>query len=140
MKNTLNTALLSFACAALMLVHCAKGGDTETTSDEVAVMQAKNALMITYASGESAAGVTENITLPLTGANGVSIAWASDDDAVIDVETTPGTGMVTRPDGMDTMVTLTARLTKNEASDTRDFILTVLAEPQNGRLHWQRTP
>ena len=87
--------------------------------------------MITYASGESAAGVTENITLPLTGANGVSITWTSGDDAVIDVETAPGTGMVTRPDGMDTMVTLTARLTKNEASDTRDFILTVLAEPQN---------
>ena len=140
MKNTLNTALLPFACAALMLVHCAKKkedpGNTgqprgDTMADAEAVRQARNALMITYASGESTAGVTANITLPLTGADGVSIAWASSNDAVIDVETAPGTGMVTRPDGMDTMVILTARLTKNEASDTRDFILTVLAEPQN---------
>ena len=91
-----------------------------------AIALAKNALMITYVSGESAAGVTENITLPLTGANGVSIAWASDDDDVIDVETTPGTGTVTRSSVMDTVVTLTATLTKNTARDTKAFGLTVV--------------
>ena len=56
----------------------------------------------------------------------MSIAWASDDDAVIDVETTPGTGTVTRPSVMDTMVILTATLTKNAARDTKTFGLTVV--------------
>ena len=135
MKNTLNTALLPFACAALMLVHCAKKkedpGNTgqpqgDTMADAEAVRQAKNALMITYASGDSDSRVTENITLPLTGADGVSITWTSGNEAVIDVETTPGTGMVTRPPGgMNTMVTLNAFLRKNNTMDTRAFTLTV---------------
>ena len=135
MKNTLNTALLPFACAALMLVHCAKKkedpGNTgqpqvDTMADAEAVRQAKNALMITYASGDSDSRVTENITLPLTGANGVSITWASSNEAVIDVETTPGTGTVTRPGGMDTVVSLTAVLMKNTSFATQIFNLTVI--------------
>ena len=126
MKNTLNTALLPFACAALMLVHCAKGGDTETISDEAAVMQAKENLGIGYASGDHSGSVTGNTTLLLTGANGVSIAWESDDNDVIDVETTAGTGTVTRSRVMNTLVTLTATLTKNAARDTKTFALTVV--------------
>ena len=97
----------------------------EPVSDDEAVMRAIANLAITYAGTDTAMSVTGNVTLPLTGSDGVVISWASDNDA-IDVLTTPGTGAVTRPDNMDTDVTLTATLTKNAATDTQTFTLTVI--------------
>ena len=144
--------LIFLACTALTITHCAKGEDPNTgpspkdnmtkkdpnmkdpvmqAADRNAVMQAMGRLTITYSDTDNAMSVTENITLPLTGTgddgedNGVAIAWESDNDGVINVETTPGTGTVTRPD-MNTEVTLTATLTKGEATETKDFPLTVI--------------
>ena len=91
-------------------------------ADTAAVTAAKTALAVTYTSGDTASSVTGNLTLPTTGADGVSISWASSHGNLID----PRTGMVTRPDDMDTEVTLTATLTKNTASDTKTFTLTVI--------------
>ena len=120
--------LMSFAYA---VVHCAnrentgpKNPDSDPDPDKAAVMQAKDKLEIGYGTGESAASVTGDLTLPTRGADGVSIAWISGDPKIINVET-PGTGMVTRPD-MDTEVALTATLTKNAATDTKVFALTVI--------------
>ena len=76
--------------------------------------------MIGYAASDSAESVTQNIMLPATGENGVTISWASSDAASIST-----TGTVTRPNDADTEVTLTATLTKNMASDERAFTLTV---------------
>jgi putative cell wall-binding protein/beta-xylosidase len=64
--------------------------------------------------------VRGNLTLPGAPA-GIELSWASSDAAVIAVD-----GVVTRP-AADTPVTLTATLTKGEASATRSFEATVRA-------------
>ena len=92
----------------------------DTITDTAAVQRAKDALMIRYAPGDRAESVTQNVSLPTSGANGVSISWESSDAARIST-----TGTVSRSDDMDTEVILTATLTKNAARDTRRFILTV---------------
>ena len=89
--------------------------------DSAAIEMAKDALMISYAEGDSADSVTQDVTLPTTGENGVAISWASSDAASIST-----TGMVTRPSAANTDVTLTATLTKNTARDERTFTLTVI--------------
>lgn len=86
----------------------------------------KAALQIGYATGDSASCVTGNLTLPLVGTSGASVAWVSD---------TPGTvtavGTVTRPGSgsPDETVKLTATITKGSASDTKEFLLVVKALP-----------
>ena len=77
--------------------------------------------MIGYATGDSAESVTQGVTLPTAGANGVSISWESSNAARIST-----TGTVTRTTDMNAMVTLIATLTKNDARDTRTFTLTVV--------------
>ena len=99
----------------LTVIISASGADTN------AVTAAKNALAVTYTSGDTASSVTGNLTLPTSGADGVSISWASSDTSIIST-----TGVVTRPNDMDTDVTLTATLSKNAASDTKTFTLTVI--------------
>ena len=112
----------------------------EPIRDEDTVTQAMRSLEITYAQGDSADSVTANITLPTTGENGVGITWASDNDEVIDVTTTAGTGMVTRPSGINAKVTLTATLTKGAATNTKTFPLTVIdrsfAWSKVSSTHW----
>ena len=127
--------LIFLAFANLGLVHCSKE-DTgpKTISDEEIVTQAKDKLEIDYIYGDSSNGVTGDIRLPSTvvgddGEGKVTITWASENPKVINVETRR-TGMVNRPEN-DTGVTLTATLTKNDASDTKAFVLNVLAKPAN---------
>ncbi len=62
------------------------------------------------------------LTLPSTGANGSSIAWTSDNEAVIN----PSTGVVTLP-AADTLVKLTATLTLNAATGNKIYNITVKA-------------
>ena len=123
-KQNSNTAwLVLFTCATLVLVHCSKGDDPgpEPISDEAAVMQAKSVLEIGYSGTDTAMSVTENVTLPTTGADGVVISWMSSDTSIISTD-----GTVTRPTDMDTDVLLTATLTKGDASDTTTFTLTAI--------------
>ena len=116
------TATLSKGTAAdqtktftLTVIISASGADT------AAVTAAKTALAVTYTSGDTASSVTGNLTLPTSGADGVVISWASSHTSIIST-----TGAVTRPDDMNTDVTLTATLSKNAASDTKQFPLTVI--------------
>ena len=85
------------------------------------VEMAKDSLMIGYAAGNSRTSVTQDVTLPTAGANGVSISWESSNAARIST-----TGTVSRPSAANTEVTLIATLTKNDARDTRTFTLTVV--------------
>src|SRR5690554_6042107 len=63
------------------------------------------------------------INLPLEGLNDVAITWTSSDDLLID----PETGVVTLPDVEgETIVTLTATLTLNAATDTKTFEITLV--------------
>src|SRR5690554_6737560 len=63
------------------------------------------------------------IDLPLEGLNDVAITWTSSDDLLID----PETGVVTLPDVEgETIVTLTATLSLNAATDTKTFEITLV--------------
>lgn len=78
--------------------------------------------------------LTANLTLPATGVNGASIAWASSNPARLSA-----TGVVSRPAAgqPDASVTLTATLTRGSATSTRTFPATVKALPGNDVLAQQ---
>ena len=90
---------------------------TEATTEQL-LAEAKEALTLNVRE------VTENITLPTTGKNNAKITWASDNNALTN------TGVVTRPayNEEDVDVTLTATITINGKSVTKEFTLTVKAE------------
>lgn len=93
-------------------------------ASDVSVEADKAALDIGYAGGDNAASVTQNLTLTVTGSvYGSDIIWSSDNTAFIS-----NSGVVTRPSYVsgDAAVTLTAAITFGEASDTKEFNLTVL--------------
>ena len=98
---------------------------SEGLSDQESVAADKAALDIGYADTDSATSVTQDMTLPTTGASGTTISWTSSDTTVI-----ADTGEVTRPaaNAADATVTLTATITKNTESDTKEFTLTVLKD------------
>lgn len=92
-------------------------------SDSEAVAQAKSALGVGYAYGDSATGVTKNVTLVTSGSNGTLIVWQTDNPAYITT-----LGAVSRPlyATGDVNVLLTATISRNGVSDTKEFILTVI--------------
>ncbi len=98
---------------------------SEGLSDQESVAADKAALDIGYAGTDSATSVTQDMTLPTTGDSGTTISWTSSDTTVI-----ADTGEVTRPaaNAADATVTLTATITKNTESDTKEFTLTVLKD------------
>lgn len=76
--------------------------------------------------------VSTNLTLPTTGVNGSAVAWASSDPAIISAA-----GVVSRPTAAQgpATVTLTATVTRGEASGTKVFTATVLpAESDEQKL------
>lgn len=95
----------------------------DVLSDEDAVTTDKLNTSIVYSGTDTSSGVKQNITLPVTGANGTTISWSSSNPAVVS-----NTGVVTRPayTGSNVVLTLTATIVKNSASDTRIFTITVL--------------
>ncbi|NOU75496.1 hypothetical protein GC098_29665, partial [Paenibacillus sp. LMG 31458] len=90
-------------------------------SDQIDVALDKANLTIGYAEGDSEVGVTKNVHLVTSGANGTIITWSSDATSVIDAN-----GKVTRPLSSDATVRLSATITKGTFSDTRTFVLNVL--------------
>ncbi|PWK10219.1 immunoglobulin-like domain-containing protein [Tumebacillus permanentifrigoris] len=96
-------------------------------TDAEAVSVAKAALDVTYGGGDSATGVTQNVTLSPTGADGTTVTWASDMPGVIATD-----GTVIRPAYLsgDKTVTLTATISKNGTSDTKSFTLTVKTQTE----------
>ncbi len=100
---------------------------SEGLSDQESVAADKTALAIGYAQGDSIDSVTQDMTLPTTGASGTVIAWSSSNTGVI-----ANDGMVTRPavDAADASVTLTATIEKNGVNDTKTFTLTVIKKDQ----------
>ncbi|MDA8443280.1 MAG: cadherin-like beta sandwich domain-containing protein, partial [Peptococcaceae bacterium] len=98
-------------------------------TDPEAVAADKANLAIGYAPGDSVSSVTQNLTLPATGANGTAIVWGSSDTSVINPSGT--TGSVTRPGYFngDDQVTLTATISKGSATDTQTFTVNVKAQP-----------
>ncbi|ULT57328.1 family 43 glycosylhydrolase [Neobacillus drentensis] len=93
---------------------------SESMTDQDAVGKA----VATLALGDTAK-VVKDLKLPVTGDNGVSISWKSDTPSVIS-----DSGVVTRPekDQKDANVTLTATISRNGYSETKNFTVTVLAD------------
>ncbi len=75
-----------------------------------------------------------NITLPKVGKYGSAITWTSDKENVISTEETTNEGYDSTPAGVvnrqdtDTAVTLTATLTKDQKTQTKEFNVTVKAK------------
>ncbi|WP_428820199.1 LamG-like jellyroll fold domain-containing protein [Microbulbifer sp. MCCC 1A16149] len=67
--------------------------------------------------------VAENLQLPRTGPYAAAISWSSSNSAVIEVA--GDTAVVTRPEGADAEVTLTATLSLNGAQEVKTFSATV---------------
>ncbi|WP_160152455.1 LamG-like jellyroll fold domain-containing protein [Microbulbifer sp. ALW1] len=67
--------------------------------------------------------VADNLQLPVTGPYAAAIHWSSSNPAAIEVS--GSTGVVTRPEGSDAEVTLTATLTLNGAQEVKTFAATV---------------
>ena len=111
------THLIIAAGAFAMMISC--GG--LAAKDQAAVTAAVEKLAVGYASGDSAAKVTQNLTLP-TNVDGVTVSWASSNSAVVGTD-----GKVNRPDA-DTQVTLTAILTKNAAKTKKALVVTVIRD------------
>lgn len=88
------------------------------------VAAAKSNLEIGFASGESASGVTSNLSLT-SSVDGVAVTWESNNIAIIS-----STGTVTQPvfGAGNATVSLTATLTREGASDTKIFSVMVLEE------------
>ncbi|MFM9276620.1 immunoglobulin-like domain-containing protein [Paenibacillus jiagnxiensis] len=87
--------------------------------------EAAAALAIGYASGDNAAAVTQDVTLPLAGLGGAAVSWSSNTP-----DTVSNDGKVARPpyDQGDRSVELTAKVAFGAAEVTRTFDLTVLKE------------
>jgi len=101
------------------------GGNPPALTDSEAVTEDRDDLVIVYGSGDSAASVTQSVTLAVSGSNGTTVSWASDNTTVIAIN-----GTVSRPTYNDgeaatVTVTLTATISKNGESDTKTFTLTV---------------
>jgi hypothetical protein len=69
--------------------------------------------------------VTANLTLKTSGAHGTTITWASSNTTAIKDSTGGTLGAVTRPNGADQRVTLTATITKNSSNVTKAFDVVV---------------
>ena len=76
-----------------------------------------------YAWGDSAASVTKNVGFPASGGYGTSATWSAGGSSFI-----TNTGVVTRPSGADQNATLTATVTRNSASRTWSFPVTIKAD------------
>lgn len=86
------------------------------TDDNSAVASAKESLTL----GDTSA-IKKDLILPTEGRKNTTIIWSSSDESVID-----NTGKVTRAQAADKTATLTATITRGEASVTKDFTVTVI--------------
>lgn len=96
------------------------------------VQNDKSSLAVIYSEGDSAASVTQKLTLPTEGMNETTISWSSSKPDII-----ANNGSVTRPtllQGNQT-VKLTATITKGTVTDTKTFTIIVKAISTAGHAH-----
>ena len=94
-------------------------------TDAEAVSQAKAALGISYAQGDSEDSITKDIALPTSGNYGTTVIWTSDNPSVIS-----SSGIVSRPSyaSGDAAVAVVAAVSKGAETETRIFNVTVIKE------------
>lgn len=104
--------------------------DTALTPAEVAALTPADSTRVSRDAAALTLGdtsaVTTDVTLPARGVNGASISWSSSAPGVVS-----STGKVTRPAAgePDATVTLSASITRGSNSASREFTVTVTAQP-----------
>ena len=95
--------------------------------DAYDVALARQWLDVVYAAGESALAVTNNVTLASSSTNGCTIAWQSSGTNIVVSGTS---GAVYRPpfSAGNVSVTLTATISKGNASTTKTFTLLIIRQ------------
>ena len=124
-KYTMVCARVSAAILIGLIGAFAFAGCEDTgITDAEAVAEALALLEIGYADGDTIDSVTGNIMLPIIGLHDVDITWTSSDGTVVTT-----TGAVNRPSlgNGNTQVTLTATVSRGDASETKTFTVTVIA-------------
>lgn len=86
------------------------------TDDNSAVASAKESLTL----GDTSL-VKKDLNLPTSGKKNTNITWSSTDESVVD-----SSGKVTRYPAVDKNIILTATISRGEASETKDFTITVI--------------
>lgn len=104
--------------AVLVLSGCPNPASTETKDDTEYVAEVKAALSL-----ELTQTMDASFSLPSSSNSEVNVVWASSNTELISIN--GNTATVTRLNN-DTVVTLTATITKGSASDTKAFTVTVL--------------
>lgn len=94
--------------------------DAQTDAEKA--KEIANGLELTFKAGDSAANVTDDITLP-TNAEATSITWTSNDTDFVAID-----GKVVRPSGTDVTVKLTATVTVGTDTATKIFTVVVKAQ------------
>ncbi len=108
--------------AVLSLLTLSCNNPTGPNADTQSVVTDSEDLVITFAPGDDAGSVTENVALPSTGLNGSRVSWQSTHDDQITSE-----GLVSRPasGSGDVVVTLSALIIKGKSNKIKEFVLTV---------------
>ncbi len=103
-----------------------------TDAEAVALAKANlDAADFTFTAGDSSTSVTDDLSLPLSGSDGTTIAWSEITDTGNNVVISGGAVTVTRPSngsGNKTVV-VRATITKGGASDTKDLSLVIIEAP-----------
>ncbi len=99
-----------------------------TLTDQEKVGKAKDALQLSFQNGDTANSISSHwLNLPMSGLHDTKISWKSSDEATIKIKKENewnSYGSITRPEE-NTQVTLTATITKGDASATKSFTVTV---------------
>lgn len=113
--------------ATVTLTATVSAGDvSDTKTFEVTVLQKLTAKEIVESDADALvftglAAVSDNLTLPTSGANGSTITWSSSNPDIIAAD-----GTVTRPVGDPVEVVLTATVSYDDASVDKQFTATVV--------------
>lgn len=99
-----------------------------TLTDQEKLEKAKEALKLYFQNGDTADSISSHwLNLPVSGLHDTKISWQSSDEAIIKIKQENEWncyGSITRPEE-NTQVTLTATITKGDASTTKSFTVTV---------------
>jgi len=99
-----------------------------TLTDQEKVDKAKEALKVYFQNGDTEDNISSTrLSLPMNGLHDTKISWKSSDEAIIKIKKENEWncyGSITRPEE-NTQVTLTATITRGDASATKSFTVTI---------------
>lgn len=99
-----------------------------TLTDQEKVEKAKEALQLSFQNGDTTNNISSTwLSLRMKGLHDTKISWKSSDEAIIKIKKENERncyGSITRPEE-NTQVTLTATITKGDASATKSFTVTI---------------